>query len=97
MQRGEVWTTGRIILTSTHLFPKFWLWFGLVAWAMIHQPCGGGVDAASAQAPVTTALVPFSNANPYADAFKLAERSFLVGGNTIKVSCIWLSPVTLHP
>jgi len=96
MQRVEARTAGSTSLTSTHLFPKFWLWSGLLAWAGagMHHPRSGGVDAASAQAPVTTALVPFSNANPYADAFKLAERSFLVGGHTIKVSCIRLSPLT---
>jgi len=37
----------------------------------------------------TTALVPFSNANPYADAFKLTERRLLLGGHTVVVRQSW--------
>jgi hypothetical protein len=34
---------------------------------------------------MANAIVPFSNANPYADAFKLQERNFVIGGRSLKI------------
>ena len=37
----------------------------------------------------TTSLVPFTNANPYADAFKLPERRLLIGGKSVTIKQSW--------
>lgn len=44
---------------------------------------------AGTEASPSVALVPFSNANPYADSFKLAERNFLIGRHTIMIRQSW--------
>ena len=36
-----------------------------------------------------TALVPFTNTNPYADNFRLKVRPFVIGGRPIRIRQAW--------
>ena len=49
----------------------------------------GGDSTGAGGCKVETALVPFTNTNPYADNFRLKVRPFVIGGRPIRIRQAW--------
>lgn len=53
------------------------------------NPADSAVGSGAGGFKAETALVPFTNTNPYADNFRLKVRPFVIGGRPIRIRQAW--------